>query len=415
MLTPLDLPPLTREESAHSARLVARIRAALDAAGGWLPFARYMELALYAPGLGYYSAGARKFGRDGDFVTAPELSPAFGRAIGTQVADVLRAVDGDTVMELGAGTGALAAELLGELEREGCAPRRYLIVDVSADLRDRQRERLAQLPPALASCVAWLDAPPAESFRGAIVANEVLDALPVERFRRAADGVRRLGVAWRDGAFVAEAGDAAAHAAEVARADVAETASLAHADAALADAITAIEAERGGSLPIGYESDVCVALPAWLAHVTSPLAAGVALFVDYGESRADYYADERDGGTLVAHYRHRRVDDPYARVGLQDLTAWVDFTHAAEAGLAAGFEVAGYTTQAHFLLACGFDRHVAALVAARPAGEGALLAHAAARLVLPGEMGERFKVLALARGIDAPLRGFALRDFTATL
>lgn len=400
MLTPLDLPPLTPDESEHSARVAARIRAEIEAAGGWLPFARYMDLALYAPGLGYYSAGARKFGADGDFVTAPEISPAFGRCFGTQCADVLRELGGGTVLEYGAGTGALAAELLGELEREGCLPERYVIVDVSADLRERQRARLATVPAHIAARVEWRDAPPDRPFRGVIVANEVLDALPVERFRRTADGVEQLGVALRtEGSGF-------------------RTATRPALDE-LRMAVERIEAALGAPLPSGYESEVCVALPAWLATATAPLAAGIALFVDYGESRADYYAPDRVDGTLVGHYRHRRVDDPFARVGLQDLTAWVDFTAAAEAALDAGLEVAGYAPQSHFLLGTAFDRHVASLVeagaASGDAGSAALLAHAAARLVLPGEMGERFKVLALTRGYDAPLRGFALRDFTATL
>jgi SAM-dependent MidA family methyltransferase len=392
-----DLPPPGPDEHEHSARLLARIRAELDAGGGWLPFARYMDLALYAPGLGYYSAGARKFGADGDFVTAPEISPVFAACVATQCAEVLAAVGGDSIVELGAGSGALAAGVLAALDALGAAPRRYAILDVSADLRARQRERLAALPPGLAARVEWLDAPPAVPFRGVVLGNEVLDALPVERFRRTSDGVLELGVT------AGEAGGPPFR--TVGR----------PAGAALATAVEAIESARGGRLPDGYESEACLRLPAWLAAVTAPLAAGAALFLDYGLPRGEYYAPERDGGTLTCHYRHRRVDAPYERVGLQDLTAWVDFTAVAEAALAAGLEVAGYTTQAHFLLATGFDRHLAALAAAAGPGDGALLAHRAARLVLPGEMGERFKCIALARALDRPLAGFALRDFTARL
>lgn len=395
MLTPLDLPPLTPDEQAHSARVTAHIRAELAAAGGWLPFARYMELALYAPGLGYYSAGARKFGRDGDFVTAPEISPAFGRCVATQCAEVLDALGGGSVLELGAGTGSLAAEILAALDREGRLPERYLILEVSADLRERQQARLASLPPALRARVAWLDALPA-TVHGVLVANEVLDALPVERFRRTVDGVERLGVGvGADGeSFVTVPRPAAPD---------------------LVAAVAAVEQDLGARLPAGYASEVCLALAPWLAAVTAPLERGAVLLFDYGVPRADYYALDRDGGTLACHYRHRRLDDPYARVGLQDLTAWVEFTRAAEAALAAGLEIAGYTTQAHFLLGTAFDAHVADLVREAGPGPGALLAHGAARLVLPGEMGERFKCLALVRGLDGPLRGFALRDFTATL
>ena len=406
MLTPLDLPALAPEESEHSARVAARIRDELVAAGGWLPFARYMELALYAPGLGYYSAGARKFGPDGDFVTAPEISPAFGRCLATQCAEVLAALGGGAVVELGAGTGSLAAELLAALARDGCVPQRYAILERSADLRERQRARLAVLEPALAARVEWLDEIPT-SFRGVLLANEVLDALPVERFRRTADGLEQLGVGL------------ATEAAPDARAAVVPTAAFRTvarpATRELHDAVLALEASLGTRLREGYESELCLGLHDWLAAITAPLDAGIALFFDYGYRRADYYAPERAGGTLTGYHRHRRVDDPYARPGLQDLTAWVDFTRVAEAALAAGLEVAGYTTQAHFLLGTGFDRHVAAVAEAAGPGEGARLAHAAARLVLPGEMGERYKCLALARGSLPPLRGFALRDFTATL
>jgi SAM-dependent MidA family methyltransferase len=398
VLTPLELPPLSPEEQEHSARVAARIRDELAAAGGWLPFSRYMELALYAPGLGYYSAGARKFGRDGDFVTAPEISPAFARCVATQCAEVLAVLGGGAILELGAGTGSLAAEMLPALAREGRLPERYFILELSADLRERQRARLAALAPELSGRVEWLDAIP-PPFRGVVVANEVLDALPVERFRRTAVGVEQLGV----GLVTADDGSPAF--ATVARA----------ATGALHDAIVALETQLGAPLPAGYESELCLGLHDWLAAVAAPLDAGLALFIDYGAARTDYYAPDRHGGTLACHYRHRRIDDPYARVGLQDLTAWVDFTRAAEAALAAGLAVAGYTTQAHFLLGTGFDRHVGALVEAAGPGEGALLAHAAARLVLPGEMGERFKCLALARGDLPELCGFALRDFTATL
>jgi SAM-dependent MidA family methyltransferase len=395
MLTPLDVPAPTADEHEHSARVAARIRDEIAAAGGWLPFARYMELALYAPGLGYYSAGARKFGAEGDFVTAPEISPAFGRCVATQCADVLAELGGGDVVEFGAGTGALAVEVLGELERAGVLPSRYLIVEVSADLRERQQQRIAALPPSLRERVEWLDALPARGLRGVILANEVLDALPVERFRRTAEGVEQAGVVVDDAGGFGEGWRPAT--------------------GELADAVGGIEQDRGAPLPSGYRSEVCLTLAPWLAGATAPLEAGVALLFDYGEPRADYYSPARREGTFACHYRHRRLDDPYVRPGLQDLTAWVDFTRAAEAAVAAGLEIAGYTTQAHFLLGTGFDRHVGALAREGGPGDGALLAHAAARLVLPGEMGERFKCLALARGCERRLRGFSLRDFTAAL
>jgi len=389
-MMPLPLVPLSPDEAEHEARVVAHIRAALAAAGGWLPFSRYMELALYAQGLGYYAAGAHKLGAGGDFVTAPELSAVFGRCLASQAGEVLAALGGGDLIEVGAGSGALATELLAELERQGRPPHRYRILETSPDLRQRQRQALARLPPHLAARVGWLERIPAEPLRGVVVANEVLDALPVERFRIGAGGVEALGVEL--------AGERFAWAARPA-------------DAALAAAVAGL----GVALAPGYESELCARLAPWLGSLTAPLEAGVALLLDYGCTRAEYYRPSRAGGTFACFHRQRRHDDPFVNVGLQDLTAWVDYTRVAEAAVAAGLAVAGFTTQAHFLLANGFERHLAALRATLPAEREPLAARAALRLVLPSEMGERFKCMALARRYDAPLAGFALRDFTASL
>ena len=343
------------------------------------------ELALYAPGLGYYAAGAHNLGAGGDFVTAPELSPVFARCLAVQVAAVLATLEGGDVVEIGAGSAALAAELLAELARLGRLPGRYLILETSPDLKARQR---AALPAALASRVEWIERIPAAPLRGVVLGNEVLDALPVERFRIGADGVEALGVALVGGRFAWAARPAPAE---------------------LATAVAAL------GLAAGYESEISLMLAPWLAAIVAPLAAGVVLFADYGCARAEYYAESRRGGTLRCFHRQRCHDDPFVNVGLQDLTASVDFTRVAEAAVAARLEVAGYTTQAHFLLATGFEGHVASLRAQLPPGREPLAARAAARLVLPTEMGERFKVIALARAYAAPLAGFALRDFTAAL
>jgi SAM-dependent MidA family methyltransferase len=389
-MIPLELAPLSAAEAEHETRVVARIRAELATAGGWLPFSRYMELALYAPGLGYYAAGAHKLGAGGDFVTAPEVSPVFGRCLATQAGEVLATLGGGDVLEIGAGSGALAAELLAALARSGSLPARYLILETSPELKARQRATLAALAPALAARVGWLERIPAERFRGVVLANEVADALPVERFAIGAGGVLAEGVVDDGGRFAWARRPA---------------------DARLAAEVAAL----GVELPVGYVSELCAVLAPWLAAVTAPLEAGVALVVDYGATRAEYYAPSRAGGTLACHHRQRRHDDPFVNVGLQDLTAWVDFTRLAEAAVAAGLRVAGFTTQAHFLLANGFAEHLAALRAGLGPAHEPLAAGAALRLVLPGEMGERFKCLALARGYDAQLTGFALRDFTATL
>ena len=388
-----DLLALTADEAAHGARLEARLRDEISVAGGWIGFARYMQLALYEPGLGYYSAGARKFGAAGDFITAPEVAPVFSRCLAAQCAEVLQALGGGDVLELGAGSGVMAAEMLAELERRGALPRRYLILDVSADLRERQQATLAAAVPHLLPRVEWLDRLPV-ALDGVVVANEVLDAMPVERFVVRGDQVRSLGVRAQPDCLQACEADA---------------------PAALVDAVRAIESDTGVAWPEGYTSEVNLGLAGWLQSLAAAVARGVLLFVDYGLPRREYYAAERRDGTLLCHFRHRFHDDPFARPGLQDITAWVDFTAVAEAGLAAGLAVAGFSTQAHFLLATGLEREVERAGNGLDAREAAKLAQAVAMLMLPGEMGERFKVLALARRLESPLSGFSFRDLAATL
>ncbi|RCX33006.1 class I SAM-dependent methyltransferase [Thioalbus denitrificans] len=382
------LPAPSAAAADHSARLVEHIRRRLEAAGGRLPFADYMQEALYAPGLGYYSAGSRKLGPAGDFTTAPELSPLFGRCLARQCADVLAELGGGDILEFGAGSGRLAADLLAELERLGRPPARYLILEVSADLRERQRETLARLAPGLAARVAWVETPPA-GLRGVILANEVLDALPVHRFRLGPAGVEEGCVAWSGTGFAWEW--------------------TAPRTPGLAERAAAVLAGAGGGQAPGYASELGLAAGPWIAALGGSLAAGLALLVDYGFPRREFYHPERAGGTLMCHYRHRAHDDPFFLPGLQDITAHVDFTAVAEAADAAGLRVAGYTSQAAFLLATGITELAAG---AEVAGDAALAAagHALNRLLSPAEMGELFKVIALTRGLDAPLRGFALQD-----
>ena len=387
-----DLPALTADEAAHGARLEARLRDEIAAAGGWIGFARYMQLALYEPGLGYYSAGARKFGAAGDFITAPEVAPVFSRCLAAQCAEVLQALGGGDVLELGAGSGVMAAEMLAELERRGALPRRYLILDVSADLRERQQATLAAAVPHLLPRVEWLDRLPV-ALDGVVVANEVLDAMPVERFVVRGDQVRSLGVRAQPDCLQACEADA---------------------PATLADAVRAIERDTGVAWPEGYMSEVNLGLAGWLQSLSAAVARGVLLFVDYGLPRREYYAAERRDGTLLCHFRHRFHDDPFARPGLQDITAWVDFTAVAEAGDAAGLQLAGYTTQAHFLIGCGIGEFLADVTHLDVVSR-VNLSRQAMVLTLPGEMGERFKAIALAKGYDARLCGFAVRDLRHTL
>jgi SAM-dependent MidA family methyltransferase len=392
---PLDLPELTPDEAAHSAALVEHIRAAIRKAGGWIDFAQFMQLALYAPGLGYYSAGARKFGAAGDFITAPEVAPVFSRCLAVQCAEVLQnlGTSDARILELGAGSGVMAAGLLAELERQGALPAEYLILDLSADLRERQQATIAQAVPHLLDRVHWLDGLPDEPFTGLIIANEVLDALSVQRFAVRQGEINALGVSDEFGRFVL---------AEVRGGE------------RLVAAVRQIERDAGLTLPDGYESELCLGLAQWLAGIGASLERGVMLFVDYGLPRREYYSLERTRGTLLCHFRHRFHDDALTRVGLQDITAWVDFTAVAEAAQAAGFEVAGYTTQAHFLIGAGLGDFVAN-VEGLDLVQRLNLSRQAMVLTLPGEMGERFKVIALSRDYDAPLRGFATRDLRHTL
>jgi SAM-dependent MidA family methyltransferase len=390
----LDLPDLSPDELQHSAQLTERVRTVIAQAGGWISFEQFMRLALYEPGLGYYSAGARKFGAAGDFITAPEVAPVFSRCLGVQCAEVLGtlAADDAVILELGAGSGVMAAHLLAELERCEALPAEYWILDVSADLRERQRETLADAVPRLLDRVRWLDTLP-ESFCGVVVANEVIDALPVERFAIRGEEINALGVTSQHG-----------------RLEYAE----ARAPVSLNEAVRRIESDLGRLLPNGYVSEVCPALAPWLASIGERMRRGVMLFIDYGLPRREYYSAERIDGTLLCHFRHRFHEDPFVRLGLQDITAWVDFTAVAEAAAAARMQVAGYTTQAHFLIGCGIADFIAD-VTDLDIAERVNLSRQIMVLTLPAEMGERFKVIALAKGYDAPLLGFAVRDLRHTL
>jgi SAM-dependent MidA family methyltransferase len=392
MLISREPPALTADEAAHSARVAHHLHGRLQAAGGWLPFSRFMDAALYAPGLGYYVAGATRFGPGGDFITAPELSPLFARCLARQLAEILQRLGGGDLVEYGAGSGRLAADLLATLADLGAAPRRYRIVEVSAALRAAQRATLEAA--GTAGNVEWLEAPPAPGWQGIVLANEVLDALPVERFRVTGGACSALGVVATDQGFDWEARPA---------------------DPALAALVVAIAAALPEPWPDGFVSELRPMLPAWITTVTAALERGALLAIDYGLPRRQYYHASRDGGTLCGFFRHHRVEDVLARPGLQDLTAWVDFSAVAAAAGPAGFEVAGFATQAHFLAALGIDQELTRAFAAATPREQHALAQGVATLMLPGEMGERFKVIALGRGLHEPLTGFGFRDLAASL
>lgn len=388
------LPALNPDELQHADRMQQYLRQRLAASGGWLAFADFMEIALYTPGLGYYSAGATKLGPAGDFTTAPETSELFGRCVAVQVQQILTELPGarGEVLEIGAGSGRLARAVLEELALRDALPERYSILEVSADLRARQRDCVATLPLELARRVEWLDVLPERPVRGVLLANEVLDALPCERFAWRDDAVWELGVAvGSDGGLV-----------EAER----------PAGAALERAVRTIVAELPHGLPQNYRSELCLRLRPWLGALAHCLESGVMLLFDYGLPRAQFYLPERSDGTLACHFRHRAHGDALRHPGLQDITAWVDFTAVAEAASAAELEVAGFSTQAALLLALGIE----ARVAAAPDGPARLRrAGEARRLLLPGEMGEAFKAIALTRDFETTLSGFTLQDLRASL
>jgi len=380
------LPVPSADALAHSRRVTAHLQSLIDDAGGWIPFARYMEAALYAPGLGYYAAGAMKFGAAGDFVTAPELTPLFGRTLAHAVAPVLSETGGD-VLELGAGSGRLAADMLGELESLGALPARYCILEVSADLRQRQQETIARERPHLRERVQWLDALP-ERFSGVILGNEVLDALPVELVHWTDAGPRVRGVVREGDAFAWQ-------------------------DRPIDDPVLHARAEALDRVP-DYLSEINLAADALIASLAHALDRGLILLIDYGFAAAEYYHPQRHMGTLRAHYRHHALDDPFYLPGLCDLTAHVDFSAASRAGMAAGLELVGYTSQAGFLLNSGLTE---LLMQTPPTDAAAYLpqANAVQRLVSPAEMGELFKVIGFAKGRIAQLAGFARGDRQHTL
>lgn len=371
----------TPEAMAHSECVVALIRTEIAAAGGWIGFDRYMELALYAPGLGYYAADARKFGdsaRGGDFVTAPEISPLFAQCLAAQVAQLFEQAPARLV-EFGAGTGRLARDLIAALDARGARPESYGIVELSADLRGRQRSLLAD------PRVHWHDRPP-RAFSGVIIANEVLDVMPVRLFARADGELTEQGVALRDGALVLSGRPA---------------------DASLADAVAGLEA-KAGRLPDGYGSEIGMVARGWMRSAGEWLAQGALLAIDYGFPCREYYHPQRLMGTLMCHFRQHAHADPLWLPGLNDITAHVDFTAMARAAHEGGLDVLGYTSQAHFLLNCG-------LLDLLKQERSPAAANAAHRLISEAEMGELVKVMAVGSGIDAPLLGFARGDRTHTL
>lgn len=384
------LPEPPEELKSLSAELAGRIHERIDQ-NGPIPFSEYMEMALYEPGLGYYSAGLHKFGEGGDFVTAPQLGNVFARCLAKQVEQVAATLDQYEIIEAGAGSGILAADLLKALQGNH-PPSRYLILERSAYLRQVQKETLQQHVPEWMDRICWLDTPPEESWQGIFLANEVLDALTVERFCVGSHGTSQMQVASGPAGF------------EWHKATCPDK---------LNKKIQTLLSSLEHYPATGYCSEINTSLPAWLQTVTSSLQQGLALFIDYGYTRQDYYRPQRSDGTLICHYQHRAHDDPFKWPGLTDISASVDFTALAEAADICELEVSGYTTQAMFLMASGLDE-VLAEVGSLPDKERINMNNQVLRLTLPGEMGERFQVMALSRGLEEELCddliGFSLSD-----
>jgi len=378
------LPEPDPDARAHSARVASAVHAEIAAGGGYIPFSRYMDLVLHAPGLGYYAAGAAKLGAGGDFVTAPEMTPLFGAALATQLQRILAATGCREIVELGGGSGRLAADLLNALAERDALPSRYAILEPSPDLAQRQRATLERDARAHCGRVSWLAALP-DAIDGAVIANEVLDAIAVSIVERRSGEYFERGVAWDEARWKptwAERG----------------------ADARLARLAASRFPEAGD-----YLSEVNEAAEALVHAIGARIVGGAALFIDYGFPAAEYYHPQRSEGTLMCHYRHRAHSDPFAWPGLNDITAHVDFTAMAAAGERAGLEVAGFTAQAPFLLGCG----ILDALAASGAPETLDYIHAAAsvqKLISPSEMGELFKVMALAKPGAIEWPGFAIAD-----
>jgi SAM-dependent MidA family methyltransferase len=382
----LTLPIPSNEALAHSSQLFNHIRYEVLEAGGSIGFARFMEMALYTPGLGYYCTGSQKLGKSGDFLTAPEISPLFARCIARQCQQVLELLGHGDILEIGAGSGKFACDLLAELESLDCLPEHYFILEISADLRARQQRLLEATQPHLFRRVIWLNDFPLQKINGVILANEVMDALPVTCFSIQNNTVKERRVKFSKNSF---------------RWD-----NSADAPEELAQQVDIIKEKE--ALSDGYLSEINLLLPAWIRAVANSLNQGLVLLIDYGYARSEFYHPDRSRGTLMCHYQHHRHEDPFQLLGLQDITAHVDFTSVAENAVDAELRVSGFTTQASFLLSCGLldlaeDNDLS------PRAE--FQQNQAIKIfTLPSQMGELVKVIGLTRGLDEKLLGFQMQD-----
>jgi SAM-dependent MidA family methyltransferase len=373
---------------AQSEKLARHVRNLIKEQGGPIGFDQYMAAVLYEPGLGYYSAGSRKFGAEGDFITAPEISTLFSQCLAYQAAQILNELDTGQILELGAGTGVMARDLLLELEKIDLLPEFYFILEVSADLKQRQQELLKESIPHLFERVIWLDSLPENPFSGLILANEILDALTVKRFKKTDDSFKELKVGLDRDKFIWLEDEV---------------------DTNLKKTLVNLENELSEPLPEAYVSEINVNLKQWLSGLEASLQYGAMLMIDYGYSQNEYYHPQRSEGSLLCHYRHHVHADPFLYPGLQDITTSVNFTAVAECADELGLHVSGYTNQAYFLFGCGLERLLSDIESldTRTHTE---LTQQVKKLTLPEEMGERFKVIALTKGFDQSLIGFSIMD-----
>ncbi len=377
------LPTPSGDALQHSQLLQYKIRDAIDANNGFISFRTYMEMALYEQGLGYYVAGARKIGKSGDFITAPEISPLFSQCLASQCQQILSQIKG-AILELGAGSGLMAVKLLLELEKQNALPQSYYILDLSPELKQRQKETFKQLAPHLLSRIIWLEQLPT-AFKGVVLGNEVLDAMPVDVFTLHKDRLFEHQVIWQDEQLVEQ---------------------LNPAPSIIWDAVTRLKL---GTMEAPYTSEINLNLRGWFKALDTCLTQGVVILIDYGYTASEYYHPDRNKGTLICHYQHHVNESPLSYTGLQDITANVDFTAVADAADKAGFDVSGFTSQAAFLAANQLEMFFMRTLDESPEKQYEL-AQQVRILSLPSEMGERFKVIALSKGFSEPLNGFSITD-----
>lgn len=383
----LDLPELSAAEIAHSDTLCELIKKEISLSNSWISFDRYMQLALYEPSLGYYASGSQKFGEQGDFITSPEVGPLFAQTLAQPIAQLLNKMVDAVIIEFGAGSGKLAADLLQALSSINKLPEKYYIVELSAELQQRQKLTIQQKNPLLINHVEWLSELPNTKINAVVLANEVLDAMPVKRFKLHENKVYELGVETNDQQLKL---------------------SYRIADEQLTEQVKRLEIESIGQTE--YCSEINLNIKPWLKAVADSLNQAAIYLIDYGYPRSEYYAEERCMGTFIGYYRHRSMDAPLWYPGLQDLTAFVDFTEVAEAALEAGLDVDGFTSQGNFLINCNITG-VLERTETKTEIEHLQLVQQMKTISLPGEMGERFKVIGLSKGLDENVPGFEVRDF----